>query len=174
MAVLIDGPGFQIRSVEGHSLSEIIPVYQQCEDFLALGPAPRASEKMVQDDLHLSSDMGGIFCGIYVDGVMVGVVDFVLSGYDGEADSAYLSLLMIAQRHRRTGIGRAVVGAVEAEIIKNPAIKAIHAGVQVNNPSAIAFWRSLGYAVVSEPRRMPDTTVVVALRKDAAQVNPRP
>lgn len=75
-------------------------------------------------------------------------------------------LLMISDCYRRKGIGKAVVKAVEAEILKNKAIKSILAGVQTNNKPAISFWDKMGYKIVSGPELMPDTTVVYRLKKD--------
>ncbi|MBI5958514.1 MAG: hypothetical protein HY866_07265, partial [Chloroflexi bacterium] len=67
---------FTIRPVEDDQLENVLEVYRPCEDFLALGPQPKASMVMVEADLRLSADNGGIFCGIYdPGGVMLGVVD---------------------------------------------------------------------------------------------------
>lgn len=143
----------------------ILDVYRRCEDFLALGPDPHASMRMVLDDLAHSAEQGGMFCGIYRSGHMVGVVDFVPLGFDGKEDAACLMLLMIAGEERGRGLGRKVVEAVEAEILKNEEIHEICSGVQANNPDGIGFWTRMGYDIVGGPRVMEDTTVCYDLMK---------
>jgi len=164
--MLLQSQAMEIRPITANELEAVLQVYQQCEDFLALGPAS-ASMEMVVEDIALSRQNGGIFNGIYTaDGGMIGVIDYVPDHYQGDPGAAFLELLMIAVPHRRAGIGRAVVEAVEHEIRKNPEIHTIQAGVQVNNPQAVRFWQQRGYRIVSGPQRMPDQTTVFGLRKD--------
>jgi len=164
--VVIQGKYFTIRDVNENDIDEIFNVYKECEDFLSLGPVPIASKQMILDDFKISREEGGIFCGIFVNGEMVGVADFVLSNFDGNPSNAFLSLLMISECQRRKGIGRDVVESIEAEILKNHSIKTILAGVQTNNKNAVAFWNKMGYKIVSGPELMPDTTIVFRLKKD--------
>ena len=160
------GAGFSIGPVGEEHAEAILAVYRQCEDFLALGPVATASLEMVREDLRHSREMGGQFCGIYLGGELAGVVDFVPDGFEGERGAAFLSLLMIAQKHRGGGLGRAVVRAVEAEMLKNPQVCVIRSGVQVNNAPAIRFWQAMGYGVDGGPELLPDRTVCYSLRKD--------
>lgn len=157
----------EIQPVSQTEQNAILHVYQQCEDFLALGPVATASMEMVLKDLEISKDAGGLFCGIYrTDGEMIGVIDYVPGNYNGNPSHAFLELLMIAAPLRRLGIGKAIIAAIENEIRKNNQITAIFSGVQVNNPQAIRFWQGNGYRIVSEPRLYPDQTTAVDLRKD--------
>jgi ribosomal protein S18 acetylase RimI-like enzyme len=162
----MQGKYFTIQKIDESYVDEVFEVYRLCEDFLSLGPVPYASRQMVLDDFELSKDMGGIFCGIFVEGDMVGIVDFVLKNYDDNPENAYLSLLMISKPYRRRGIGREIVRTIEEEILKNKSIKAILAGVQTNNAPGIAFWTSMGYKIASSARLLPDTTIAYDLRKD--------
>jgi ribosomal protein S18 acetylase RimI-like enzyme len=156
-----------LRPVVEADLPAVLEVYRQCEDFLALGPVATASMEMVLKDLEISRDEGGTFFGIFSPtGKMVGIFDFVLKDYLGDPHAAYLSLLMIGAPYRDLGIGRAAVEAFEREVRKDPQVTLIVSGVQVNNPHAVQFWQRRGYRVVSEPRRMPDQTTAVELRKD--------
>ncbi|NJD03430.1 MAG: GNAT family N-acetyltransferase [Ruminiclostridium sp.] len=164
--MLIEGSNFTIKDVDGNDINAIFEVYKQCEDFLSLGPASFASRQMIYNDFKLSKEEGGTFCGIFLNGKMIGVVDFVSGNYDGNPENAYLALLMISAGHRRNGIGSEVVNAVETEILKNRNIKFICAGVQTNNKPAIAFWLKMGYKIVGDPELMPDTTIVFHLKKD--------
>ncbi|HSL43475.1 MAG TPA: N-acetyltransferase [Anaerolineales bacterium] len=168
--MLIHAHSLEIRPITEDDLTSVVEVYRQCEDFLALGPASTASMEMVQKDLELSRELRGLFCGIFrADGIMIGVVDYVPSNFEGIPQHAFLSLLMIAEPFRGQGIGNAVVQAIEAEIIQNKEIVAILSGVQVNNPRAVQFWQRHGYRIVSGPERMPDQTTVFHLRKDLSK-----
>jgi ribosomal protein S18 acetylase RimI-like enzyme len=160
---------YTVRPVTLSELDSILEVYRQCEDFLALGPVAQASMKMVLADLDLSAREHGCFCGIYTpEGAMLGILDFVPSGWHGDPAAAFLSLLMIARPYRSLGIGQAVVAALEAHLRLDPAIKVIDSGVQVNNPRAIQFWQSQGYRIVSGPIDHSDGTTAFDLRKDLA------
>lgn len=155
-----------IRPIGEADLDAVLEVYHQCEDFLALGPNPHASPDMVQADLELSRREGGVFYGVYDgQGTMVGIVDFVPGAFEGDPQHAFLSLLMIAAPYRGRGLGRVVVEWVEGEIRKDPAVRSILSGVQVNNPAAICFWQGMGYRIVGGPEDRPDGTTVYRLEK---------
>ena len=156
-----------IQAAQEKDLDAVLEVYRQCEDFLALGPVPTASMQMVLADLDISAREGATFCCIYNSDCseVLGIVDFVTCGWEGKAGYAFLSLLMISSQHRSMGIGAEVVQAVENEMCKNPALKAIWSGVQVNNPGGIRFWQRMGYQIVSDAERMEDGTVVYRLYK---------
>jgi ribosomal protein S18 acetylase RimI-like enzyme len=158
---------FHIRPLGAQESDAILRVYRQCEDFLALGPQPHASLEMVAADLQHSQTEGGLFCGIYdTMGEIVGIVDFVPCGYAGEPSQAFLSLLMIGAPHRGHGLGSAIVQTVESEIRRDPGVRVILSGVQVNNPGAVRFWQRMGYRIVGGPELLSDQTTVFRLRKD--------
>lgn len=171
MTIMVRGHSFEIRPIFRDELDAVLEVYKQCEDFLALGPEPTASMEMVLNDIEISQAEKGFFCGIYtIDEEMVGIIDYVPANYGGEPQTAFLGLLMIAAPFRKQGLGKAVVAAVENEIRKDAKINTILSGVQVNNPQAVQFWQRNGYRIVSEPKRMPDQTIIVDLRKDLDRV----
>jgi len=150
---------FTIRPVGEDDLADVLSVYRQCEDFLALGPVPQASMPMVQADLDLSAAHGGSFCGIFdLGGALLGVIDVFPEGYEGEPQTAFLNLLMIAQPYRSCGLGTAIVQAVEQHLVTQHAVDTIRAGVQVNNFGGIRFWARQGYVTVSGPIDFPDGT----------------
>ncbi len=167
MKIVITDHSLEIHPIAQEDVDAVLEVYRQCEDFLALGPVATASLAMVLKDIEISKDQGGIFCGIYMpDGKMIGVIDYVPSHWEGDPQTASLSLLMIAAPFRGQGIGAAVVEAFENEIRKDTQITAIDSGVQVNNPQAIKFWQRQGYRIVSGPKFHPDQTTAFDLRKD--------
>lgn len=163
-------PGYTIRPVAQTEtdLASLLEVYRQSEDFLALGPVASASRQMVLADLDLSQRQGGVFYAIEeaATGVMAGVLDFVWAGFEGDAGMAYLSLLMIAAPYRGRGLGAAVVNAVEDAVRNEGRVRAIFAGVQVNNFGAQRFWQRMGFRIVSGPKQYPDGTVAVDLIKE--------
>ncbi len=160
-------PSFEIRPVTLDELNAVLKVYQQCEDFLALGPVSTASMEMVLADLEISKREEGVFCGIYTaDEGMIGIVDYVPCNWEGDPQVAFLSLLMIGAPFRGQGIGAAVVEALENKIRRDAHVTAIASGVQVNNPQAIKFWQRQGYQIVSGPIFHPDQTTAFDLRKD--------
>ena len=158
-----------IRPVQGErDIADVLEIYRQCEDFLALGPVATASMEMVQADLRISENEGGVFCGVFEreTGAMLAIVDFVVSGFQGDPALADLSLLMIAAPNRGRGLGEEIVRAVEGEICRVGLAHAIESGVQVNNPGAIRFWQRMGYRIISGPRDMHDGTTAFQLWKD--------
>lgn len=158
---------FEIRLLNQRDVDAILEIYRQCEDFLALGPVSSASLEMVLEDMQHSQREDSSFCGIFLPGGrMVGVVDYLPCGYQGDPQLACLFLLMIAAPFRSRGLGQAVVAAVERAIRAHPEVTAIIAGVQVNNPRAVQFWLRQGYRITGGPTRMPDRTTVYNLRKD--------
>lgn len=161
------GHSFQIRPLADCDLDDILAVYRQCADFLALGPQPTATPDMVRQDLARSAAEGGVFCGIYAaDGQPIGVVDFVPRRAGGRPEHAFFSLLMIAAPHRRQGIGREVVALIEGEAKRDPGVTAILTAVQLNNPAAIRFWHRSGYEIAGGPALQPDGTTTYLLRKE--------
>ncbi|WP_119065340.1 GNAT family N-acetyltransferase [Aggregatilinea lenta] len=157
---------FTLVPVGFEHVPALLDVYRQCEDFLALGPQAYASIEMVKQDLRLSQKAGGLYRGIVnADGQIVGVLDVVPGGFEGDPAVAFVELLMIAVPFRGRGLGEAVLAAAEAEICANPAIREIQLGVQVNNPGGLRFWRRMGYTACGEPEDLPDGTRAMRFRK---------
>jgi ribosomal protein S18 acetylase RimI-like enzyme len=166
--VFIQGDTFVVRPVGEDELNAVLEVYRQCEDFLVLGPEPHASMRMVLDDIGHSKAGNGVFCGIYnAEGIMMGILDVIPRGFEGNPRHAFISLLMIAAPFRNAGLGTQVIRALEREIVKDDQIEAILSGVQVNNPAAIKFWQNNGYLIIGGPEHLPDRTVAFRLRKPA-------
>jgi ribosomal protein S18 acetylase RimI-like enzyme len=156
----------EIRPAGTENLADLLAVYRECEDFLALGPVAKASMEMVRADLEMSKTMGGEFCGIYLrDGRMAGVLDFVPGNFRGQPDTAYIALLMIRQSFRHRGIGIRVLELVETEVRKDPRITRIRIGTQVNNSAGLQFWQNRGFVIYGGPELLADQTTVYRLEK---------
>ena len=164
--MILAGSFFTIRPVQRDELTQALEVYSQCEDFLSLGPDPRASMEMIEKDMQISKEADGIFCGIFDDCQnMIGVVDFIPANFEGNPSHAFIELLMIAAPARRKGLGKEVVKSIEQDILRDDQIAAVLSAVQVNNQSAINFWTKVGYEIVSEPIPNEDGTTVYKLFK---------
>jgi ribosomal protein S18 acetylase RimI-like enzyme len=149
--------------VQSH-LGQVLKVYQQCQDFLALGPQPQASREMVLADWQHAQAEGSRFCGIFLGGELVGVADYLSAGFENQPQAGYVGLLMIAAPFRSAGLGREVVAELEAEMRRQGAGQSwVH--VQVNNPLGLRFWERLGYRVYGPPALQPDGTTCVPLEK---------
>jgi ribosomal protein S18 acetylase RimI-like enzyme len=158
---------FIIAPINASNLPQVLAVYQQCEDFLTLGPVPKASMDMVKADFEHSKEENGLFCGIFdLKESLVGIVDFVPNMFEGNPERAFISLIMISQPYRNKGLGRKIIEAVESKIKENRQVKVILSAVQTNNERAIHFWKELGYSLISEPESRPDKTVVYRLCKN--------
>lgn len=157
----------EIRPIIEKYLEEVIEVYRQSEDFLALGPEPRASMAMVLQDIEVSRHENGVFCGVYTsDGKMIGVVDFIPADFKGMVHAGFISLLMIVAPLRNQGIGTRILELVEDRIMRIGQVSEIHTAVQLNNPAALRFWRRNNYCAFGDPELRPDQTLVSYLRKD--------
>ena len=129
-----------ILPLQSSQLNDVLEIYKQCEDFLALGPVAFASMDMVRTDFEHSKKSGGKFCGIFDENnKMLGIVDYLPGNYENNTQVAFLELLMISTPYRGIGVGEKVVEIIEQEIKKDPQINTICSGVQVNNPEAIRF-----------------------------------
>jgi len=158
---------FEIRPITGNDLAEILEVYRQNEDFLALGSRPKASIDMVLQDMETSRQDKGIFCGIYDSaGRLRGIIDFIPCSFNGLAHVAFINLLMIIRPLRNQGIGTRILRLLERKIMLNEEIREIQTAVQLNNPAALRFWQRNNYRVFKGPEIRPDQTEVVYLRKD--------
>jgi hypothetical protein len=96
MASLTRGKFCEIRPVGREATDALLGVYRACENFLGLGPQSKADRSMVLRDLDGSRKFGGVFCSIHDrTGGMIGVVDFMPRGFEGQPEVAFVSLLMV-------------------------------------------------------------------------------
>ncbi len=166
MAVFLSDDSLVVREVTSDDVQSILAIYGDSEDFLALGPEPRASVVMVLKDIETSHKESGHFCGINnPDGKMVGIIDFIPEGFSGQGHEAYISLLIIARPYRGQGIGSRIVKIIEEEVNRHHHAISIHTSVQINNPDALRFWTKNGYGITGGPELQPDQTRVFHLIK---------
>lgn len=158
---------FKIAPIAESQLSQVLSVYKLCEDFLSLGPIPKASMDMVKADMDHSKEENGLFCGIFdLKETMVGIIDFVPRMFEGKPGNAFISLIMVAKPYRNKGLGRKVTEAVINKIKEDPQVRVVLSAVQTNNERAIKFWENLGFNIIGDPEPRPDKTFVYQLRKN--------
>lgn len=162
--LLFQTADLNVVSITNDDIATLLEFYEQSEDFLALGPVPKASTQMVVEDIERSRAQHGEFCAIRNNrGDTIGVIDFIPDR--GGKGSSYLSLLMIAAPWRNKGYGRALVTALEAHQQSTAQTKRMDAAVQANNSDAIQFWTKLGYTLSDEPQEQSDGTLAYGLTK---------
>jgi GNAT superfamily N-acetyltransferase len=167
------GNEYLVRSVQKTEAEKwaILAVYHLCEDFLALGPCPVASMTMVEADLEISENAHADYCGIYLGetGKMVGVMDILPTGFEGDARSAYIELLMIASPFRGQGLGRDVVNHLEIWLKANFHIHTLYLSCQVNNPKGLGFWQWMGFQICGEAQKQEDGTTAILMRRPVSE-----
>jgi GNAT superfamily N-acetyltransferase len=145
-------------------LPQVFEVYRQCEDFLALGPVPKASLEMVKDDIRYATEEKGVFCCIHdLKNQIIGILDFIPKAENNY--TSFLSLLMISASLRRRGYGKELLEGLEQYLKKTYGIRLIKSAVQTNNRDAIQFWKRIGYNIDDKPVNRPDGTVVYPMHK---------
>jgi len=154
-----------IRPFCEDDIPAILEVYRQNEDFLSLGLIPTTSIEMVRKDIAQSLEEKGLFCIIaHKQSGIIGIMDF--APRRGGPGTSYLALLMIAAPFRRFGYGKIIMCAFEKYLVKTYKTKVLKAGVMVNNPLAIKFWKRLGFSIGPTPKPLPDKTTVYRMSKN--------
>lgn len=157
--------GFFPRRVVDADIPGLVGLYRECGQFIRLGSQNPIDNNMVRADLDLAAQEGAQFYGLYRDAnQLMGVASFVRRGFSGDVCCAFVDLLMITPAHRSKGLGGAVLRWIESEARLMGATR-IETAVQVNNPGAMAFWESKGYAKTSGLALQPDGTITVGLSK---------
>ncbi len=142
----------------------VIRVYEQCEDFLALGPVPTASIEMIRDDIDEAVDLTGVFCTIRNKQDPVGVLAYIPR--TKEPGMSYLMLLMIAAPWRNRGYGLIATSALWEYLKNDFGTVRLRGEVQIDNEGAIRFWKGFGFHVSTDPRKQKDGTTTYAMCKE--------
>jgi GNAT superfamily N-acetyltransferase len=88
--------------------------------------------------------------GIESNATMVGCIDCI-RGYPA-ANTAYVGLLLVAERHQRRGIGQAACRALEAFVRRWDGITTLRLGALRTNAPAQHFWRVQGFRPTGETK----------------------
>ncbi|QAA77344.1 MAG: hypothetical protein BIP78_1578 [Candidatus Bipolaricaulis sibiricus] len=140
-----------IRDLSVDDCDELIRLWKEAG--LPFRPQGRDSREAIARQME-----GGtaIYLGAEQDGQLIGAV---LGTHDGR--KGWINRLAVHPAHRRRGIGRALVGAVE-ERLHGMGIEIIAALIEDWNEDSMAFFARLGYVahrdiIYHSKRRSPET-----------------
>jgi ribosomal protein S18 acetylase RimI-like enzyme len=126
--------GLSIRRGRPEDVEAILELWRQAE------AVPGVTD--TAEDLHRA--IGGGPANVLVGEVEGRLVGSVIGTFDGWRANVYR--LAVHPDHRRQGIARALVAAVEQELTRQGA-KRVTALVMKDHPWAMTFWEAVGYPV---------------------------
>jgi ribosomal protein S18 acetylase RimI-like enzyme len=123
-----------IRPFRTTDEASIISLWERCELLRPWNDPKRDIQRKlrVQPEMFLVGTLGDQ------------VVATVMAGYEGHR--GWVNYLAVAPEHRHEGLGRAIMLAVE-QLLENAGCPKINVQVRGTNPSAVEFYRRLGYQV---------------------------
>lgn len=125
----------EIRTYRAQDSEQVIALWNE-----ALPPNAPHNDPATSIRKKVEADPGLFFVAV-VDGAIAGTA---MGGYDGHR--GWLYSVAVAPKVRRQGVGAALIGKVESELILRGCLK-INLQVRTSNAGVIAFYRKLGYAV---------------------------
>jgi ribosomal protein S18 acetylase RimI-like enzyme len=133
-----------IRAFEPADRDAVVALWRDCDLVRPWNdPHKDIARKLTIDD--------GMFLVAEVDGALVGAV---MAGYDGHR--GWINYLAVAPGARGTGLGRALVDAVEERLATIGCPK-VNLQIRTGNEGVVAFYERLGYrtdAAVSMGKRL--------------------
>jgi len=159
-----------MRSLGADDYPAAVEVYRRSPRFIVElngRPAESIDLAMVEEDAAQAANHGAPFVGLSLraSGEMIGVADFVPSGYRGRPSLAWLALLMIAEPYQRQSYGAEAYRLIEEAIFADPDVQTIGLGVLVNNGPAIAFWQRMGFQRAGSTVKDKDGHEILMLQK---------
>ena len=160
----------EMRPLGARDYPAAVEIYRQTPRYvieLNGRPAESIGLEMVEEDAAQAAHHGAQFVGLFLrpGGEMIGVADFVPSGYKGRPSQAWIALLMIAEPFQRQGYGTEAYRLIEDSILADPDVQIIGLGVLINNGPALGFWQAMGYQRVGSTVQDKDGREVVILQK---------
>ncbi len=166
----------EMRALGARDYPAVVEIYRQTPRFIVELNGRLADSiglEMVEEDAAQAANHGATFAGLFLreNGQMIGVVDYVPSGYGGQPNRAWIALLLIAEPYQRQSYGSEVYRLIEESIFADPDVQTIGLGVLVNNGPALGFWRTMGYERVGSTVQDRDGRDVVMLQKQRSRGN---
>ena len=163
----------EMRPLGARDYVAAVQVYRQTPRFIVElnGRSPDSiGLEMVEEDAAQAANHGATFAGLFLreSGQMIGVADYVPSGYGGQPNRAWIALLLIAEPYQRQGYGTEAYRLIEETVFADPDVQTLGLGVLVNNGPALGFWRAMGYERVGSTVQDRDERDVVMLQKQRA------
>jgi RimJ/RimL family protein N-acetyltransferase len=160
----------EMRALKARDYPAVVEIYRQTPHFIVElngRPADTIGLEMVEEDAAQAANHGATFAGFFLreSNQMIGVADYVPSGYGGQPNRAWIALLLIAEPYHRQGYGTEAYRLIEEVIFANPDVQTLGLGGLVNNGPALGFWRAMGYERVGSTVQDRDGRDVVMLQK---------
>lgn len=156
MPRMSDDPSIELRPLTGTpgDLREVQRVFELAPDYAnaiqgAPFDPPEAARTFEELPPGVDPSAKTVF-GVYYEDELVGIIDLV-DGFPVPT-TAMLGLLLVADTHRRRGIGTRAVRAVEELVLSWGTCDRIRIGVVRTNAQALPFWEALGYVPTGELR----------------------
>lgn len=153
--MILKGDGFEIRPLTACKLDAAVQVYRQSGEELDRNTGERVSGQTVLEDMTLSRQAGGIFCGIYdPQDELAGILDFVPAGFGDRVDSACVLALKIDAAYRGRGLGGKALDRLEEELRKDGRLKYLWACFPEGCPTWQGFAARHGFRRAGEAERL--------------------
>jgi ribosomal protein S18 acetylase RimI-like enzyme len=123
-----------IRPFQPDDETAVIELWRQCE-------LVRPQNDPHKDILRKMRAQPQWFLVAVVDGVVVGTV---MAGYEGHR--GWVNYVGVSPSHRRSGVARALMAEAEG-LLRDAGCPKINLQVRGGNGAAMAFYRSIGFAV---------------------------
>jgi RimJ/RimL family protein N-acetyltransferase len=142
-----------VRSLVEADAPDVLQVYLGAKDFFDLQTTADLSGEMIRSDMAATEKMGGEFVGIFsrASNELIGVNAFVPKNFQGQADYAWINLLLVREIDRRQGIGREAYQAIEATIFSDPNVKRIGGTLLPQFEPSLKFAEAMGFERAGGP-----------------------
>lgn len=142
-----------IRSLGESDIPAVLQVFQASRDFFDLQTAEELSGELIQSELTRAKKFGGEFAGIYsrTSNDLIGVIVFVPNHFQGQADYAWIDLLLIRTSDRRHGLGREAYQAIEQHVFADPAVLRIGLALLPQFEPSLKFAEAMGFVRAGGP-----------------------
>jgi RimJ/RimL family protein N-acetyltransferase len=164
------GERLEMRALGARDYTAVAEIYRQTPRFIVElngRSADTIGLEMVEEDAAQAANHGARFAGVFLreNGQMIGVADYVPSGYGELPSRAWIALLLMAEPYQRQGYGTEAYRLIEEAVFADPDVQTIGLGVLVNNGPALGFWRAMGYERVGSTVQDREGRDVVRLQK---------
>lgn len=145
---------------------DILALYERNQDFFALSQNSAVTLAQVAADVQagpkdLAPENKRYFLITDDNETPIAVLDYAL-GYP-DVQTVFIGLLIVDQRFRGQGLGRAIVRE-QLTYFCSISMNKVRLAVLENNPSGPAFWQGLGFESVEANKRSTDGDLVHVLR----------
>lgn len=142
---------FTLETITEEVFDRVLKIYDTNKEYFMVSMNAKPSMESVIEDMNAippkSSFEKKNYCLIKLNGIDIGVIDYLIN-YPDE-DAIYIGLFMIDGRFHRKGCGREFLKEF-IPIIKSQGYKRIRLGVLDRNINALKFWTNFGFKIVKE------------------------